>query len=402
MNYYNEIDPKKAAWLKELIKENLIAPGEVDERSIADVRAADLRGYRQCHFFAGIGVWSYALRLAGWPDDKEVWTGSCPCPSFSAAGKGSGFADPRHLWPQWAGIIRESEPFVIFGEQSADAIGHGWLDLVSVDLERESYAVGSVVFPACSVGAPHKRQRLYWVADAEHAERRAEQQEHRDAYGRNGSGRRSVDERLADNGGAGLSERERDGRVQSGAYGASSRKSAERDCNSVRLAHADGRLPGDGGIQRSGEYGQRTEDGRVVPMDGLDDSAGSRYDGPIRDTEGSSRNDSRLRVPESRGEIGGVGESGERRRRTYERDNDARQLDDARSGSVNGFWRQADWVLTRPQRMGDRPGLRPIEPGTFPLVDGAPARVGRLRGYGDAIVAQQAAEFIKAYSACKK
>jgi hypothetical protein len=62
--YYNEFDPQKAAWLRELIKAGLIAPGDVDERSIKDVRPADVMGYTQCHFFAGIGVWSYALRLA--------------------------------------------------------------------------------------------------------------------------------------------------------------------------------------------------------------------------------------------------------------------------------------------------------------------------------------------------
>ena len=54
--YYNEIDPQKAAWLRELIKRDLIAPGDVDERSIHDVRAEDLRKYAQCHFFAGIGI----------------------------------------------------------------------------------------------------------------------------------------------------------------------------------------------------------------------------------------------------------------------------------------------------------------------------------------------------------
>ena len=83
--YYNEIDRFAAAWLRELIKRNLIAPGEVDERSIADVRPDDLVGFDQVHFFAGIGVWSYALRQAGWPDDRPVWTGSCPCQPFSCA-----------------------------------------------------------------------------------------------------------------------------------------------------------------------------------------------------------------------------------------------------------------------------------------------------------------------------
>ena len=59
-------------------------------------RRDDIAGYTQCHFFAGIGIWSYALRLAGWPDDRQVWTGSCPCQPFSAAGKGEAFNDERH------------------------------------------------------------------------------------------------------------------------------------------------------------------------------------------------------------------------------------------------------------------------------------------------------------------
>ena len=167
MNYYNEIDPLKAEVLREAIKHGAIAPGDVDERSISDVRGFDLAGYTQCHFFAGGGFWSLALRDAGWPDDRPVWTGSCPCPSFSAAGKGAGFADPRHLWPDWFRLIRECKPAAIFGEQVAAAIGHGWLDLVQTDLEAEAYAVGKIVFGAHSVGAPHIRQRLYFCADTE-------------------------------------------------------------------------------------------------------------------------------------------------------------------------------------------------------------------------------------------
>ena len=117
--YYNEHDPKAAAWLRELIKQGHIADGEVDERSIVDVKPEDLRGFVQCHFFAGIGVWSYALRQAGWSDDRPVWTGSCPCQSFSAAGKGAGFDDPRHLWPHFYRLISECHPPVVFGEQSS-------------------------------------------------------------------------------------------------------------------------------------------------------------------------------------------------------------------------------------------------------------------------------------------
>lgn len=167
--YYNEIDPFAAQWLRNLIAAGHIAPGVVDERSIEDVTPDDLRGFTQCHFFAGIGVWSLALRRAGWPDDKPVWTGSCPCQPFSAAGKGNGFADERHLWPAFFHLISECKPGVIFGEQVASKDGLGWLDLVQTDLEATNYAVGAVDLCAAGFGAPHIRQRLFWVADSDNA-----------------------------------------------------------------------------------------------------------------------------------------------------------------------------------------------------------------------------------------
>ena len=162
--YYNEIDPFAAQWLRNLIAAGHIAPGEVDERSVVDVRGGDLREFDQCHFFAGIGVWSYALRLAGWPDDRPVWSGSCPCQPFSAAGRSGGFGDERHLWPHWARLTSECRPDVIFGEQVASADGLAWLDFVCADLEAAGYAVGTVDTCAAGFGAPHLRQRLYFVA----------------------------------------------------------------------------------------------------------------------------------------------------------------------------------------------------------------------------------------------
>ncbi len=163
--YYNENDPFAAAWLRELIKANQIAPGEVDERSIEDVRPSDLTGFDQCHFFAGIGGWSYALRCAGWPDDRPVWTGSCPCQPFSAAGKRAGTADERHLWPAFFHLISESAPCVLFGEQVASKGGLEWFDVVQADMESAAYACWAWNLCAYAFGAPHVRQRLYWVAD---------------------------------------------------------------------------------------------------------------------------------------------------------------------------------------------------------------------------------------------
>jgi DNA (cytosine-5)-methyltransferase 1 len=154
-------------WLRELIADGLIAQGEVDERSILDVRPADLAGFDQCHFFAGIGGWSYALRLAGWPDDRPVWTGSCPCQPLSSAGKQKGHADERHIWPAFYELIAECRPSTVFGEQVASKDGREWLAGVRADLEDARYAVGAADLCAAGVGAPHIRQRLFWVADAQ-------------------------------------------------------------------------------------------------------------------------------------------------------------------------------------------------------------------------------------------
>jgi DNA (cytosine-5)-methyltransferase 1 len=168
--YYNEIDKHAAQLLRELIAAGALPPGVVDERSIRDVAAGDLVGFTQCHFFAGIGGWPLALRLAGWPDDRPAWTGSCPCQPYSVAsvahGGAQGQSDDRHLWPDFYRLIRERKPARVFGEQVASAIKWGWWDGVKLDLEGAGYACGAVVLRVDAFGAEHQRKRLYFVADA--------------------------------------------------------------------------------------------------------------------------------------------------------------------------------------------------------------------------------------------
>ena len=161
---YNEIDSYAADWISNLASAGHVAPGRVDTRSITELTAEDVRHVAQAHFFAGIAVWSAAARAAGWPDDAPLWTGSCPCQPFSQAGRGKGTKDARHLWPEWFRLIRECMPPVIVGEQVASPAGLGWLDTVFADLEGAGYACAAADLCAAGVGAPHQRQRLYFVA----------------------------------------------------------------------------------------------------------------------------------------------------------------------------------------------------------------------------------------------
>ena len=168
--YYNEHDSYAAHWLRNLIAAGHIAPGVVDERDIRDVRPEELIGFTQVHMFAGIGVWSHALRSAGWSDDRPIWSGSCPCQPFSAAGRAGGFTDERHLWPHWHWLIEQCGPAAIVGEQVTSKTADEWYDLIQTDLEAMGYAFGCVPLPAASVGAPHIRDRGYWFAYAERDE----------------------------------------------------------------------------------------------------------------------------------------------------------------------------------------------------------------------------------------
>ena len=290
--YYNEIEPYAAQWLRNLIKEGLIADGEVDTRSIVDVSADELRGYTQCHFFAGIGGWSLALRLAGWSDDRPVWTGSCPCQPFSSAGQQKGQEDERHLWPVFFNLISAVRPTVVMGVQVAAAVGKSWLDGVCSDLEGIGYATGAAVVPACAVNAPHRRDRLWFVADTKRLGREVE---------------------VFDAGSCGE----------------------------------------EGGIRQTSRSGMRS----------------------AFDVEHENVGDANMPYS-GRGGISGGIYSGHA-------DTDGR--------SICGHWDTYQWAI------GSDGKTRRVKPGVRLLANGVPARVGKLRAYGNAIVPQVAAEVIKVF-----
>lgn len=167
--YYSENDPQKAAWLRELIKAGVIADGEVDERSIEQVEPEDLRGFTQCHFFAGIGGWSYAIRLANWPDSRGCWTGSPPCQDASVAGEIWGVrcgldGNRTGLVRTWVALAGKVRPPVIFFENVPGIAP--WIAEIKAGLEDVGYTVSKSNRSAGSIGAPHLRRRVWMVADA--------------------------------------------------------------------------------------------------------------------------------------------------------------------------------------------------------------------------------------------
>lgn len=164
-------DKGACEWLENLLRERFqlfgphVKEAHVLCEDVRELGEADLEGFQQAHFFAGIGGWPLALWMAGWPGDREVWTASLPCQPFSNAGSRKGESDERHLWPVFRGLVAERMPATLFGEQVASAAGRGWLARVRADLEALGYAVGAADLCAAGEGAPHIRQRLFWVAD---------------------------------------------------------------------------------------------------------------------------------------------------------------------------------------------------------------------------------------------
>lgn len=374
MNYYNDNDPRSAAWLRELICNGLIPPGDVDERSITDVTKSDVAGYTQCHFFAGIGGWPEALRISGWPENRPVWTGSCPCQPFSCAGKRKGEKDSRHLWPEFRRLITECNPPIVFGEQVASKDGRLWLSGVRTDLETLGYAVGASDLCAAGVGAPHIRQRLYWMAD-----RQGERWDRGSGMQRETGG--AVIKAGSELGRMENSQSERLQRRCDGREGIEEKSVRFLSTGSSKfsgMADANGRNKIDGDIQRSRKHGQQQENGGVSV--GMEHSTG---DG--RNEWGTETD--RRSITSRCGEGGVADANGKQINAT----NKGGFLSESCSDSKLSFWSRSIWIPCADGK------ARRIEPESFPLAHGIPGRVGLLRGYGNAIVPEVGAEYIKAY-----
>ncbi|WLI37330.1 DNA cytosine methyltransferase [Pseudomonas sp. FP818] len=267
-----------------------------------------------------------------------MWTGSCPCQPFSATGAGAGFEDPRHLWPSFSWLIKQRKPPVVTGEQVASKIVEPWVDLVHADMEAMGYAFGAIAFPSAGVGAPHIRDRVYWLGHTDHEG----SQGHPGNGGPEGRGR--------------------------------SQRPATKTGLPVRMANTHGKPCQQGsqivgGRDSGGDAQPRTGSGGSSLFIGLANANGGLQPGGERcggfEVSPAER-------PQGSEEASGC--SGDRG-----------------PGPVNGLWADSDWLFCRDGKW------RPVEPGTSPLAHGISGRVGRLRAYGNAINVEAATQFIAAY-----
>ena len=433
--------------------EGWITKGDVDERSIEDVQPNDIAGYDRLHFFAGVAVWDYALNQAGW-GRGEIWTGSCPCQPFSSAGAGAGQKDIRHLWPVWIKLISACQPDIIFGEQVSSALVLGKATNESLQNLRAEFT-GSGILQAYRGDSASILQGLssysrqgalrgigqggdhgkispvqgntedYAAGELPDYRSKTARQEERHTLqlGRSQSGNSRGDKRrgvpvirdLFQFDGEASMEQPIVGQNNPGTgiyTGECSSSFVFSERHDARLGAGDG-SSGNGGVVK--KQGVKDDERRTSGADNAEsneEAGGAWVDLVFSDLEASGYACAAVAFPSSscgaphiRDRLYWVGDSiskgleglagdGE----LYGRKETSRptatsgfQPEPGKPGPTNGFWAEADWLR-------GQDGLwRAVEPGTSPLADGTPSRVGRLRSYGNAINAEAAKAFIESY-----
>ena len=413
--YYNEFDPKAAAWIRQLIKNGMIADGEVDERSITEVTADEIRGFTQHHFFAGIGGWSYSLRLANWADSRPVCTASLPCQPFSVAGAQKGVDDERHLLPHFIELVKQCNFQTIFGEQVPGAIKHGWLDDLCTEMERESYSVGQIVLTAAGEGAPHIRQRLYWVADSSATRLQGHGRSEQESVSPGWKG----EERYDSESSMANTSSDRLGRRDELKAGERNQMLTGSSSDNDGLVYTNGSRPQQGreSTEATGHWNTVESTSSISRMG---DNSSERLEGGARESvqgtvDGFTSASSRMGDTEHDGHAAssepGSYATSIRDSKTWT--DSPCESERASASRVISEWDNPDWLYCRDEK------YRPIKPGIKPLANGLPkgvgyssdqsepidadstqeARVMRLKGYGNAIVPQVASSFIQAFMA---
>ena len=287
----------------------------------------------------------------------EVITGGFPCQPFSVAGKRQGTSDDRHLWPEMFRIIKEFKPRWVIGENVKGLINleNGMVfETVCTDLEGEGYEVRAFNIPAAGVGAPHRRERIWIVANSrrtlqqgtelgktnEDETRKEDADQHQRSSSPSKSNVADTDSRLSD--------RENE-EVQSGGqtFDTSSQRTDVANTERKRL---------EGLSEQSSTIGKQDE--RLLSRNESSGDQTKRTD--VANTESKSSNSEH---------------NGKESRETSEQE----QIESRRSGSWS--LREANWI---------------IEPDVGRVAHGVPGRVHRLKALGNSIVPKIAEEIGKA------
>ncbi len=302
----------------------------------------------------------------------------------SAAGRSlSGSPDGPTIGPSGPAPVRASLSARQAKEQGLLTSGPAtqWLDLVSSDLEALGYAFGAAALPACSVGAPHIRQRTWFVADAEQRGCQGRDVRSRTSQATIAAAHRVEAVRLADDIGAGLEGRdarplgrERPPAERGGEAGAVVNPESEQMGLSRRARQPGSTAGGLGNTRRAGTG----RDGGSAPSPKAQGRGGGISDGH-GGCDGAVAPSAAIRLADANQPVPGE-----------EREQRGGQFGGAGEDQGTGPWSDLEWLPCRDGK------ARPTQPGLLPLAHGVSGRVGKLRAYGNAIVPQVGAAFIRA------
>ena len=161
--YYNDNEEYCCRVLRARIADGRLPEGTVDNRSISDVPAREIKKYRQVHLFAGIGGFPLALQMANFGRSRSILSAGFPCQDISTAGRGAGLAGKQSgLWWETRAAISVVRPEVVFLENVSALLVRG-LEVVLGSLAPLGYRLEWHCVPARYVGAPHQRDRIWIV-----------------------------------------------------------------------------------------------------------------------------------------------------------------------------------------------------------------------------------------------
>ena len=314
------------------------------------------------------------VRRSDLPDpDPDVICGGFPCQPFSHAGRQQAQDDPRHLWPEMFRLIRECRPTWVVGENVAGIISLG-LDEVLSDLESEGYATRTFNIPACAVGAPHIRQRIWIVAHAD------SQSEPDGAFDGNARQRQLGFGFMADAESNGWEQRKQNS--GGGQKGTEPRQEH-------RFRNGGGTVADPDGQRTQGQWSNGSEEGREdserqAGLCGRAVLADARRDTKGCDTElhggTAQRSKGKFQSGDGGDDVADTQRKGEGRRGVSRPGKDKSKNGKGLSGQLGGHGEAGpeEWWA--------------VEPSVGRLVNGLPNRVPQLRALGNSIVPQIAEE----------